>query len=99
MNKLSAFERAIFFLLGILFSVIALEYYGYIKHSNVDSSTLIDEFRLLTLKPDYNVKISHRSSGKVSFCNEGYLLLKSENGSGASGILVDSKGRGIKCSQ
>jgi hypothetical protein len=82
---------------GIIISVISLEYYGYLRHSKEADSAMIEDFKLLTLKPGYDVKTSSKSSGKTAFCSGGSLLIKSDKTPGIAGILVDKKGRKINC--
>ena len=57
----------------------------------------IDEFRLLSLQTDANVKVSEKSSGKEAFCANDYLLVRPTNGNAVAGILVDKKNRPIQC--
>lgn len=83
--------------IGIIMSVLSLEYYGYIKHSEKTDAATIAEFKLLTLKPGYDLKVSQKASGKKAFCSNGYVLMKPENDSAVAGVLVDQKGRGIVC--
>ena len=85
------------FVLGLIVAVLALEYYGYIRHSTPADRALVDEFRLLDLRLEQEIKISPKPSGKVAFCSKGYLLLRPDNGKDIAGILVDSKNRGIQC--
>lgn len=82
---------------GIIVSVLALEYYGYLRHSREADSATIEEFKLLTLKPGYDVKTSSKPSGKTAFCSGGSLLMRSDKTPAAAGILVDKKSRIIKC--
>lgn len=82
---------------GIMITVISLEYYGYLRHSREADSAMIEDFKLLTLKPGYDVKTSSKSSGKTAFCSGGSLLMRSDKTKAAAGILVDKKGRIIKC--
>jgi|TARA_B110000211_G_scaffold201591_1_gene233281 hypothetical protein len=82
---------------GIIISVVALEYNGYLRHSKEADSAMIEDFKLLTLKPGYDVKTSSKPSGKTAFCSGGSLLMRSDKTPTASGILVDKKGRIIKC--
>lgn len=85
------------FIIGIVVSVVALDMYGYIKHpSELDRAT-IDEFKLLALQTQSDVKVSSKTSGKEAFCTNGYLLLRPTNGNEIAGILVDSKTRAISC--
>ena len=61
---------------GIIISVVSLEYYGYLRHSKEADSAMIEDFKLLTLKPGYDVKTSSKPSGKTAFCSGGSLLIK-----------------------
>jgi len=83
--------------MGIILAVLALEYYGYIRHSVKSDAATVAEFKLLTLKPGYDLKVSHKPSGKMAFCAQGYVLMKPENDQQVAGVLVDAKGRGIRC--
>jgi len=93
------FPGVVGFVVGIVFSAIALDYYGYIRHSQPSDSALIEDFRLLTLKPGYDLKVSHKPSGKIAFCSKGYLLMKPDNEKAVAGVLVDEKDRGITCEE
>lgn len=84
-------------LAGIVLSVLSLEYYGYLRHSQEADSATIEEFKLLTLKPGFDVKTSSKPSGKTAFCSAGSLLMRSDKTPEATGILVDHKSRIIKC--
>ena len=82
---------------GIIGSVIALDWYGYIKHpSNFDGAT-IAEFKLISLNTEAATKVSPKNSGKEAFCANGYLLLRQTNGNEVAGILVDHKKRPVHC--
>lgn len=85
------------FIAGIIIAVLALEYYGYITHPSEQDSAVVDEFRLLAITPENDLKISQKDSGKTAFCVGGYLLLRPDNGKEVAGILVDEKNRGIHC--
>jgi hypothetical protein len=81
----------------IFVSVGMLEYKGYIKHSSPADTSIIDEFKLLSLNPDATQKMSPKSSGKQAFCSDGYLLVRPTNNQSVAGVLVDGKNRGIIC--
>ncbi|TNC92874.1 hypothetical protein [Thalassolituus sp.] len=85
------------FIAGVIVSVLALQYYGYLKLSDPEGVPVVAEFRLMTLDPDYDVRVSPKSSGKEAFCESGYLLLRPQNDKQVAGILVDSKNRAIAC--
>lgn len=85
------------FVLGLVVTVLTLEYYGYIRHSNVADTALIDEFRLLDLSTQADIKVSEKDAGKIAFCANGFLLLRPDNEKQVAGILVDRKNRPIKC--
>jgi len=87
------------FIAGIVVAVLALQYYGYLTLADPEGEAVVDEFRLLSLKPEFGVKVSQKTSGKLAFCESGYLLLKPQNDKQVAGILVDSKNRGIACHQ
>lgn len=82
---------------GIIVAVLAMEYYGYIQHPTESSNAQIDEFVLLSLSPEYDIKVSEKSSGKVAFCQNGYVLLRPTNGKSVAGILVDGRNRPVAC--
>lgn len=82
---------------GIVLAVLAMEYYGYIQHPTQAGSAQIDEFLLLSLSSEYEIKVSEKSSGKVAFCQNGYVLLRPTNGKSVAGILVDGKNRPVSC--
>lgn len=84
---------------GLIVAVLAMEYYGYIKHPSDASNARIDEFVLLSLAPGYDIKVSEKPSGKEGFCLDGYLLLRPTNGQEVAGILVDGKNRPVACQQ
>lgn len=88
---------ALGFAIGVVVSVLALEYYGYIQHSTVEDSAVVAEFQLLDLSTEAELKISTRDSGKVAFCADGYLLVRPDNGKEVAAILVDDKKRGVRC--
>ncbi|ASP38634.1 hypothetical protein CHH28_08065 [Bacterioplanes sanyensis] len=85
------------FFIGIVVAVLALEYYGFIQHSEKADAAIIDRFQLLSLAPEYETRVSPKESGKEGFCVNGYLLLRPTNGNATAGILVDGKNRGIRC--
>jgi hypothetical protein len=88
---------ALAFMAGIVIAVLTLEYYGFIRHSNEADAAVVEEFALLDLSPEVDVKVSEKDSGKLAFCSDGYLLLRPDNGKSVVGILVDSKKRAIHC--
>lgn len=85
------------FLAGLIAAVITLDYYGYIQHSQATDALVIDEFKLMDLSTEQEVRVSSKASGKLAFCADGFLLLKPDNGKNVAGILVDAKNRGIRC--
>jgi hypothetical protein len=85
------------FIAGVIVSVLALEFYGFLKHPSENDRATIDEFSLLAISPEHEIKVSPKASGKVGFCLDGYLLLRPENGKQVAGILVDGKNRPITC--
>jgi hypothetical protein len=85
------------FLAGLVVCVLVLEYYGYIRHPAKEDALVIEEFRLLTLNTDEDLKVSQKSSGREGFCVNGYLLVRPQNGKNVAGILVDKKNRPIAC--
>ena len=87
------------FVIGLVSTVLALEYYGYIRHPSKEDALVIEEFRLLTLNTDQDIKVSEKASGKEAFCVNGYLLMRPENGKNVAGVLVDKKNRGIECQE
>ena len=83
---------------GVIMAVLALEYYGFIQHPKKEDTAIIEEFKLLSLSTEQDLKISPKSSGKIAMCVDGYILLRPDNGKDdVAGILVDSKNRGIQC--
>ena len=85
------------FMAGIIVAVVALHYYGYLKHTERVDEAKIAEFSLLTLKPGYDVKVSTKDSGKEAFCDAGYRPIRPQNDKAVAGILVDEKNRGVHC--
>ncbi len=85
------------FIAGLVVAALALEYYGYIVHPNKNDQALINELKLLSLKPEFDIKVSSKPSGKESLCVNGYLLLRPTNGKSVAGIVVDEKNRPIDC--
>jgi len=85
------------FLIGIVVCVLTLEYYGYIRHPSKEDALVVEEFRLLTLNTDEDLKVSEKKSGREGFCVNGYLLVRPQNGKNVAGILVDKKNRPIVC--
>jgi hypothetical protein len=85
------------FLAGLIVAVLALEYYGYIKHATKEDSLVVEDLRLLSLNTAEEIKVSPKDSGKEAFCVNGYLLVRPQNGKNVAGVLVDKKNRGINC--
>lgn len=85
------------FIVGVIVTVFALQYYGYVTFPQKEDRAIVEEFKLLSLAPGYDVKVSPKPSGKEAFCQAGYLLLRPQNGKELAGILVDEKNRGIEC--
>lgn len=83
--------------IGVIVAAITLDMNGYIKHSERTDNAVVEEFKLLSLDPKFERKISSKSSGKEAFCSDGYLLIKPKNDRPVAGILVDSKNRGVTC--
>lgn len=85
------------FIAGVIISVLALEFYGFLKHPSENDRATIDQFSLLAITPEHEIRVSPKPSGKVGFCLDGYVLLRPENGKQVAGILVDGKNRPIAC--
>src|SRR5690554_2653848 len=86
------------FLAGLVAAVITLEYYGYIKHSPPEQAAVVEEFKLLSLSTESDVKVSPKNSGKIAFCAEGYLPVRPGNDKkDVASVLVDRKNRAIRC--
>ncbi len=84
-------------ILTIMATVGVLHVKGYIKHSNPVDAATVDTFKLLSLKPGYEQIVSAKDSGKLAFCADGYLLVRSKIKDTTGGILVDEKHRAIEC--
>ena len=85
------------FFAGLIVAALTLEYYGYIVHPNKNDQAIINQLKLLSLKPEFDIKVSSKASGKESLCVNGYLLLRPTNGKSVAGIVVDEKNRPIVC--
>lgn len=85
------------FIAGLVVAALALEYYGYIHHPSKNDRATINELKLLSLKPEFDIKVSSKSSGKESMCVNGFLLLRPTNGKSVAGIVVDEKNRPMVC--
>ncbi len=82
-------------------SVVLLDFKGYIKHSSVEDSGVIAEFKLMGMGADNMKRISAKTANKEAFCADGYLLMrpqKSETTKVVAGLLVDNKNRPVVCS-
>ena len=80
-------------------TVLALKYYGYLVFPQAQQQVVMEEFQILSLNPDTESITQPESSDKEAVCQYGYLLLRPQNGEGATGILVDKKNRGIACQE
>lgn len=85
------------FIAGIIMTALALEYYGFIYHPSDEEALVVEEFKLLSLETDRDLKISPKVSGKIALCVDGFLLLRPDNGKEVAGILVDRRNRPIEC--
>ncbi|MCY0964463.1 hypothetical protein [Parathalassolituus penaei] len=85
------------FIVGVIVAVLALEYYGYIRHSDASDAARIDQFNLMELSENVDLKVSDKESGKLAFCSDGYLLMRPDNNKPVAGILVDSHNRAVRC--
>lgn len=85
------------FIAGVIMAVLALEYYGYIRHSDASDAARIDQFTLMELSENVDLKVSGKESGKLAFCSDGYLLMRPDNNKPVAGILVDSNNRAVRC--
>lgn len=86
---------------AVVASVIALDMYGYIRHSEAADGSVIGEFKLIHLAQNTETRISNRPANKEAFCVDGYLMMrpqKNETGNQVAGLLVDEKNRPILCS-
>lgn len=88
---------AIGFFAGLIVAVLALEYYGYIQHSEKADTAIVAEFKLVDLSVDDELRISPKDSGKIAFCADGYILMRPDNEKQVAAILVDNKMRGVRC--
>ena len=88
---------AVGFFAGMVAAVLALEYYGFIKHRVPTDAALVAEFKLLDLRLEEELKISSKDSGKIAFCSNGYLLMRPDSEKQVAAILVDDKMRGVRC--
>jgi len=82
-------------------AVVLLDFKGYIKHSSVEDSGVIAEFKLMAMGPENMKRLSTKTANKEAFCADGYLLMrpqKSETTKVVAGLLVDAKNRPVVCS-
>ncbi len=82
-------------------SIVLLDMKGYIKHSSVEDTAVIAEFKLMGMGAEGMARISSKSANKEAFCADGYLLMrpqKSETTKVVAGLLVDEKNRPVVCS-
>lgn len=85
------------FIGGVIVAVLALEYYGYIRHPEAEDTARIEQFTLLALNTNVDTKVSTKDSGKLAFCSDGYLLMRPDNNQPVAGILVDGRNRAVRC--
>ncbi len=83
----------------ILITVLVLEIYGKIDHSDNKDHVPVGEFEAIHINPGEDFRMSPKSSELHAVCEQGYLAIAADVDPSFRGILVDYKNRGVRCSR
>ena len=84
--------------ISAIVTVVALEVSGKINHWDRADGVPIGDFKAIYIKPGETFRMSPKPSNLHAECDEGYLVIASDNDDEFQGILVDYKKRGVRCS-
>ena len=85
--------------LAVIFTVIALELSGRIKHDSNKDHVPVGDFKAIHIKPGETFTMSPKSSELHAVCEQGYLAIAADVDPDFRGILVDYKNRGVRCAR
>jgi hypothetical protein len=85
--------------LAVIFTVIALELSGSIKHDSNKDHVPVGDFQAIHVEPGETFTMSPKSSELHAVCEQGYLAIAADVDPDFRGILVDYKNRGVRCAR
>lgn len=84
-------------IISAIVTVAALEVSGKINHWDSADGVPIGDFKAIYIEPGETFRMSSKPSNLHAVCDNGYLVIASDNDSEFQGILVDYKKRGVRC--
>ena len=81
----------------IITTVLALDWYGYIRHTSDADGRETGIYRSILLKEGEEYKMSAKEADTMALCVQGYLALEFSGTGMLAGFLVDEKNRGVRC--
>lgn len=84
-------------IISAIVTVVALEVSGKINHWNRADGVPIGDFKAIYIEPGETFRMSPKPSNLHAACDNGYLVIASDNDGEFQGILVDYKKRGVRC--
>ena len=81
----------------IVVPVLALDFYGFLRHSKATDNLYVAEFNLVPAEPGTEQYISHRPATHDVICTDGMAVMESVVEGGPGGLLVDAKMRPVRC--
>lgn len=84
-------------IISVMVTVAALEVSGKINHWEREDGVPIGDFKAIYIEPGETFRMSPKPSNLHAVCDNGYLVIASDNDGEFQGILVDYKKRGVRC--
>lgn len=82
---------------AIIATVVALEFYGLLRHNPDKDALPVGEFQAVFLAPGEDFRLSSKGPELHALCQDNYLVIASNTDPRMRGVLVDFKNRGIGC--
>ncbi|ROS01974.1 hypothetical protein EDC56_2423 [Sinobacterium caligoides] len=87
-------------ILTVLVTVFVLDFYGYIRHSDSRDGAVVAEYSSLILEPGEEFRMSPKKSQHRALCIKDFIVVDTTTPDGKQirSLLMDSKKRGLPCS-
>lgn len=83
--------------IAVIGTVLALDFYGLIRHNADKSKTTVGDFHAVYLKAGEGHRLSPKPSDLHIECENNFAVVASDTDAHMKGLLVDYRNRGIHC--
>ena len=97
MDKVNPIHVIACALAGVILTVVALGYYGYLHVAKPEDALLLAEFTMLKTIEGEDYRTTLKPAEQTAVCIDGYVVLFDNEKQHLAGVLVDNKKRIVRC--